>query len=49
VARAVAEQIRINVTPQEQLALKRANVVNPEAYEADLKGVIFGTREPRRV
>jgi TolB-like protein len=38
VARAIAEQIRINVTPQEQVALKHATVVNPEAYEAYLKG-----------
>ena len=41
VARAIAEQIRINVTPQEQVALKHANVVNPEAYEAYLKGRYF--------
>jgi hypothetical protein len=41
VARAIAEQIRINVTPQEQVALKHANVVNPDAYEAYLKGRYF--------
>jgi TolB-like protein/Flp pilus assembly protein TadD len=41
VARAIAEQIRINVTPQEQVALKHATVVNPEAYEAYLKGRYF--------
>ena len=29
------------MTPQEQLALKRADVVNPEAYEAYLKGRYF--------
>jgi TolB-like protein/DNA-binding winged helix-turn-helix (wHTH) protein/Tfp pilus assembly protein PilF len=41
VARAIAEQIRINVTPQEQVALKHATVVNPVAYEAYLKGRYF--------
>jgi TolB-like protein len=41
VARAIAEQIRINVTPQELVALKHAKVVNPEAYEAYLKGRFF--------
>src|SRR6202163_3355001 len=33
VARAIADQIRINVNPQEQAALKKVTVVNPEAYE----------------
>jgi TolB-like protein/DNA-binding winged helix-turn-helix (wHTH) protein/Flp pilus assembly protein TadD len=41
VARAIAEQIRINVTPQEQVALKHATAVNPDAYEAYLKGRYF--------
>jgi tetratricopeptide (TPR) repeat protein len=38
VARAIAEEIRIEVTPQEQAALKSAKKVDPEAYEAYLKG-----------
>jgi TolB-like protein/DNA-binding winged helix-turn-helix (wHTH) protein/Flp pilus assembly protein TadD len=41
VARAVADQIRINLNPQEQAALKSAKVVNPEAYESYLKGRYF--------
>jgi TolB-like protein/DNA-binding winged helix-turn-helix (wHTH) protein/Tfp pilus assembly protein PilF len=41
VARAIAEQIRINLTPQEQTVLKNVKVVNPEAYEAYLKGRYF--------
>jgi TolB-like protein/DNA-binding winged helix-turn-helix (wHTH) protein/Flp pilus assembly protein TadD len=41
VARAIADQIRINLNPQEQAALKSAKVVNPEAYEAYLKGRYF--------
>jgi TolB-like protein/DNA-binding winged helix-turn-helix (wHTH) protein/tetratricopeptide (TPR) repeat protein len=41
VATAVADQIRINLTPQEQAALKNVKVVNPEAYESYLKGRYF--------
>jgi TolB-like protein/DNA-binding winged helix-turn-helix (wHTH) protein/Flp pilus assembly protein TadD len=41
VARAIAEQIRINLTPREAAALKSARVVNPEAYESYLKGRFF--------
>jgi TolB-like protein len=41
VARAIADQIRINLTPQEQAALKSVKVVNPEAYESYLKGRYF--------
>jgi tetratricopeptide (TPR) repeat protein len=41
VARAIADQIRINLTPQEQAALRNVKVVNPEAYESYLKGRYF--------
>jgi TolB-like protein/DNA-binding winged helix-turn-helix (wHTH) protein/Flp pilus assembly protein TadD len=41
VARAIADQIRINVNPQEQAALKNVKVVNPRAYESFLKGRYF--------
>src|ERR1700756_250652 len=41
VAGAIADQIRINLTPQEQAALKNTKVVNPEAYESYLKGRYF--------
>src|ERR1700719_1033782 len=41
VAGAIADQIRINLTPQEQSALKKVKVVNPEAYESYLKGRYF--------
>jgi TolB-like protein/DNA-binding winged helix-turn-helix (wHTH) protein/Flp pilus assembly protein TadD len=41
VASAIAEQIRIEVTPQEQAVLKKAKVVNPEAYESYLKARYF--------
>jgi len=41
VARAIADEIRISVNPQEQAALRRATVVNPVAYESYLKGRYF--------
>ena len=41
VARAIADQIRINVNPQEQAALRNVTVVNPVAYESYLKGRYF--------
>jgi len=41
VARAVADQIRVNLNPQEQIALKSAKLVNPKAYESYLKGRYF--------
>jgi TolB-like protein/DNA-binding winged helix-turn-helix (wHTH) protein/Flp pilus assembly protein TadD len=41
VASAIADQIRINLTPQEQAALKNVKVVNPEAYQSYLKGRYF--------
>jgi len=41
VARAIADQIRINVNPQEQAALKNVKVVDPQAYESFLKGRYF--------
>jgi TolB-like protein/Flp pilus assembly protein TadD len=41
VARAIAEQIRIEVTPQEQAKLMAAKTVDPDAYEAYLKGRYF--------
>src|SRR5262245_15239 len=41
VARAIAAQIRINLSPQEQATLKHGKVVDPQAYEAYLKGRYF--------
>jgi TolB-like protein/DNA-binding winged helix-turn-helix (wHTH) protein/Tfp pilus assembly protein PilF len=41
VARAIADEIRINLNPQEQAALKSVKVVNPGAYESYLKGRYF--------
>jgi hypothetical protein len=33
IASAIAEQIRIELTPQQQTLLKTAHIVNPDAYE----------------
>jgi TolB-like protein/DNA-binding winged helix-turn-helix (wHTH) protein/Tfp pilus assembly protein PilF len=41
VARAIARQIQIRLTPQEQTSLTRTRPVNPEAYEAFLKGNFY--------
>src|SRR5579862_7869955 len=41
VARAIADQIQINVNPQEQAALKSVKAVNPQAYQSFLKGRFF--------
>jgi TolB-like protein/DNA-binding winged helix-turn-helix (wHTH) protein/Flp pilus assembly protein TadD len=41
VAKAIADQIRINLNPQEQAALKKVTIVDPEAYESYLKGRYF--------
>lgn len=44
VARAIAEQIRIEVTPQEQAALKSVKTIAPAAYEDYLKGRYFWSK-----
>jgi TolB-like protein/DNA-binding winged helix-turn-helix (wHTH) protein/Flp pilus assembly protein TadD len=41
VARAIAQEIRMKLTPHEQAVLSNVNWVNPEAYEAYLKGRYF--------
>jgi TolB-like protein/DNA-binding winged helix-turn-helix (wHTH) protein/Tfp pilus assembly protein PilF len=41
VARAIADQIQINVNPQEQAALKNVKAINPQAYQSFLKGRFF--------
>ena len=44
VARAVAEQIRIEVTSQERAELKSVKKIDPEAYEDYLKGRYFWSK-----
>ena len=41
VAWAIAEQIRVEITPQEQAVLKKPAAVNPDAYNSYLKGRYF--------
>ena len=45
VADAIAQQIRAQVTPQQQAELRRADVVNPAAYDSYLKGRLYFTTE----
>ncbi len=44
VARAIATEIRVELTPQEQTRLANAPPVNPEAYEAYLQGRYYMTK-----
>ena len=41
VAAAIVEEIQVSVTPQEETRLREARAVQPEAYEAYLKGRYF--------
>ena len=45
VANAIAQQVRAQLTPQQQAQLRLANAVNPAAYDAYLKGRLFFTNE----
>jgi len=44
VARAIAREIRIHVTPEERGRLSRTGSVNPEAYQAYLKGSYYSSK-----
>ena len=41
VAQAIAQQVRVQLTPQQQARLNSVQVVNPAAYEAYLKGRFY--------
>ena len=45
VADAIAQQVRAQLTPQQEAQLRSARVVNPAAYDAYLKGRLFFTTE----
>ena len=47
VAQAIADEVRINLTPHEQAALHTVKLVNPEAYEAYLKGRYFWNKRTK--
>jgi TolB-like protein/Flp pilus assembly protein TadD len=49
VAQAIADQVRINLTPQEQARLTRARPINTEAQDLYLLGIhMLNTGEPRK-
>jgi TolB-like protein/DNA-binding winged helix-turn-helix (wHTH) protein/Tfp pilus assembly protein PilF len=45
VADAIAQQVRAQLTPQQQAQLRLAHAVNPAAYDAYLKGRLYFTTE----
>ncbi len=45
VAEAIAQQVQAQVTPQQQTRLRSARTVNPEAYEAYLRGRYYFTNQ----
>jgi TolB-like protein/Flp pilus assembly protein TadD len=47
VARAIAQEIRITLTPQEQRHLANARPIDPEAHQAYLKGRHYWNQRPR--
>jgi TolB-like protein/Tfp pilus assembly protein PilF len=47
VARAIASQIKVKLTPQEQVRLASAHRANPEAHEAYLKGRYYWNKRSR--
>src|SRR5580658_6064126 len=48
VAKAVAREIRLRLTPQQQTALSRPHLVNPEAFEAYMQGYYFYERSTNK-
>jgi TolB-like protein/Tfp pilus assembly protein PilF len=48
VAQAIAREIRVKLTPQDRKQLARTGPVNPEAYEAYLKGRFFWNKRTRQ-
>lgn len=45
VAKAIAQQVRVQLTPQQQAELRAAHAVNPLAYDAYLKGRLYFVTE----
>jgi TolB-like protein/DNA-binding winged helix-turn-helix (wHTH) protein/Tfp pilus assembly protein PilF len=45
VADAIAQQVRAQLTPQQQVQLRESYIVNPAAYDAYLKGHLYFTTE----
>jgi len=49
VAQAIAKEVRVMLTPDKQVRLKRFRLASPESYEAYLKGLYSGIKEHRKV
>jgi len=49
VAHAIAREIRIKLTPIDEARLAKSHPVNPEAYEAYLKGRYYWNRRPAKL
>jgi len=45
VARAIAAELKLKLTPQEQVQLRGGRAVNPQAYEAYLRGLVYSRHE----
>ena len=45
VAQAIAQQVRVQVTPQQQVNLRSTRAVNPEAYDSYLRGRYYLTNQ----
>jgi len=45
VSEAIAEQVRAQLTPTQQALIRRAHAVNPDAYDAYLKGRLYFVNE----
>ena len=45
VARAIAAEIKLKLTPQDQSQLRGARAVNPQAYEVYLRGLVYSRHE----
>jgi len=49
VAQAIAREIRLKLTPVDEARIAKSHAVNPEAYEAYLKGRYYWNRRPARL
>src|SRR3989475_882004 len=49
VAQAIAREIRVKLTPVDEARLAKSHPVNPEAYEAYLKGRYYWNRRPATI
>ena len=48
IARAVTDEVRVNLTPQEKTSLASAHRINPEAHDAFLRGQYFANKQTEK-